>query len=103
MMHRMRRMVFVYAILSVLSVAVSNAADYRAAARSCEQTGISMPGIGHPFTGTIHNEDYDFSATVPAGLTGWSGVAESSPFHGFTIYLDATRQSCIVFEIHVRI
>ena len=51
----------------------------------------------------MRNEDYNFSVTVPAGRTGWSGVAESAPFHGFTIFLDDKRQSCVVFEIHLRV
>jgi hypothetical protein len=36
-------------------------------------------------------------------MTGWGGVAEAVPFHGFTIFLDSTEQSCIWFEIHLRV
>jgi hypothetical protein len=69
----------------------------------CSQTWIPAPGIGHPFRGAVRNDDYGFKVTVPAGFTGWSGVAESAPFHGFMIYLDAARQSRINFEVHLRV
>lgn len=70
---------------------------------SCAQTGNPGPGIGHAFRGDVSNEDYRFSVVVPSGFTGWTGVGDSAPFHGFTIFLDASRSSCIVFETHLRV
>ena len=70
---------------------------------TCTQTGRPGPGIGDAFRGKLRNEDYDFSAYIPLGLTGWTGTGESAPFHGFTIFLDRQQQSCIVFEVHIRV
>jgi hypothetical protein len=59
--------------------------------------------MGPAYRGLVRNEDYEFSVYVPKGLTGWGGVAESAPFHGFTIFLDKQERSCIIFEIHIRV
>jgi len=71
--------------------------------KDCAQVSNTHPGIGHAYTGLVRNEDYDFTAHLEAGLTGWSGVAETAPFHGFVIFLDSTEQSCILFEVHLRV
>lgn len=70
---------------------------------SCVGTGYTGPGIGPSYSGRIRNDDYSVTAAVPHGLVGWGGVADSAPFHGFIIYLDGTRQSCIQLEIHLRV
>ena len=36
-------------------------------------------------------------------MTAWDGAAYSAPFHGFAIFLDSSEQSCIIFEIHIRV
>jgi hypothetical protein len=73
------------------------------AVKSCRQVVSTRPGDGPAYKGTVANSDYDFSAQVPQGLTAWGGVAESAPFHGFTIFLDSKAESCIVFEVHIRV
>jgi|SRR5271166_3346493 len=70
---------------------------------SCKQAAGSEPKTGEAFKSKVHNDDYHFNAEIPSGLTGWSGTGESAPFHGFTIFLDDTLESCIVFEVHVRV
>ncbi|MFZ6679102.1 hypothetical protein [Undibacterium sp. Tian12W] len=70
---------------------------------SCEQLTSSKPGLGRAFQGSITNDDYAFSAVIPAGLTGWDGVDQSASFHGFTIFLNSQISMCINFEIHRRI
>ena len=71
--------------------------------KDCAQVSNTRSGIGHAYTGLVRNEDYDFTAHLEPGLTGWSGVAETAPFHGFVIFLDAKEQSCILFEVHLRV
>jgi hypothetical protein len=51
----------------------------------------------------VKNDDYRFFAHIPSGLTAWGGVANDAPFHGFTIFLDPSMKSCIVFEVHLRV
>jgi hypothetical protein len=58
---------------------------------------------GPSYHGRLDNDDYGFSVDVPSGMTGWSGVADSAPFHGFAIFLDAKHENCILFEIHIRV
>lgn len=69
----------------------------------CRQVVSTQPGDGPAYKGAVANDDYDFSAQVPPGLTAWGGVDESAPFHGFTIFLDSKAKSCIVFEVHIRV
>jgi len=69
----------------------------------CQDMVSTHSGMGPVYRGLVKNEDYGFSVYVPQGLTGWGGVAESAPFHGFTIFLDKQERSCIVFEIHIRV
>lgn len=71
--------------------------------QNCKQLVGTHSGIGSAYRGIVSNSDYNFSARVPTNLTGWSGVADAAPFHGFTIFLDSKEQSCIDFEIHIRI
>jgi hypothetical protein len=68
---------------------------------SCPQH--SVLGFGPSYRGKVTNEDYALSADLPQGFAGWGGVADSAPFHGFVIFLDPKRQSCIWFEIHIRV
>lgn len=70
---------------------------------SCAQAVYSKPGIGAAYKGEVSNDDYQFVAKIPKGLTAWDGVADSAPFHGFTIFLDPKASACIVFEIHIRV
>lgn len=71
-------------------------------AKSCEQIVSTRSGIGPRYAGTIRNDDYDFTARIPQGFTGWGGVASDAPFHGFTIFLDPKGKSCIIFEVHIQ-
>ena len=70
---------------------------------TCRQATLTRPNLGVAYRGTVTNEDYKLSATVPEGDTGWGGVAADAPFQGFTIFLDPFLQSCILFEVHIRI
>ena len=72
-------------------------------AMECGQATKTQPRSGVAYTGRVTNEDYDFSARIPFGLTAWGGVARDAPFHGFTVFLDPTMKSCIVFEVHLRV
>lgn len=89
------------AILSVMSCSAAAFNDPKV--NNCNQSTVFGPDFGQPYIGKIYNEDYNFSVSVPKDLTGWSGVSESAPFHGFTIFLGNERRSCIVFEVHVRV
>lgn len=77
--------------------------SFEAEAKTCDQMVTTKPGMGHAFVGHFVSEDYRFSVHIPAGSTGWTGVAEDAPFHGFTMFLDEKQQTCIVFDIHVRV
>jgi hypothetical protein len=70
---------------------------------TCSQAPLTRPEVGIAYRGEVSIDDYKFSANVPRGLTGWGGVAASAPFHGFTIFLDHSLRSCILFEVHVRV
>jgi hypothetical protein len=61
------------------------------------------PHIGIAYRGEVSSDDYRFSAHIPDGLTGWGGVGQGAPFHGFTIFLDSKMESCIEFEVHLRV
>ena len=71
---------------------------------TCEQETLAGPGVGASYKGTVRNEDYRFSATIPDGLVGW-GAAPNAPFHGFTIFInsEANTRSCIVFRIAIHV
>lgn len=69
----------------------------------CNEVTLTRPEIGAAYRGRVSNDDYHFSVQVPHGLTGWSGTADSAPFHGFTIFLGSDGGSCIVFEVHIRV
>ena len=73
------------------------------ASLSCNQATMSKPQVGVAYSGDVAIDDYKLYARVPQGFTGWGGVAIDAPFHGFTIFLDPSMRSCIVFEIHLRI
>lgn len=73
----------------------------------CDTVVLSSPrGKGVSYKGTVRNSDYQFSAVIPPGLTGW-GAGPGAPFHGFVIYFagEDKPQSCIDFSvgIHVRL
>jgi hypothetical protein len=74
----------------------------RSAIFTCHEISRARPGRGVSYRGTVQNSDYNFSATIPDGLTGW-GSAPGAPFHGFTVYLDKDQKSCISFEISIRV
>jgi len=76
---------------------------HQATVRECAQATNTRPRIGVQYRGYVKNEDYSFSARIPSGLTAWGGVANDAPFHGFTIFLDPSMKSCIVFEVHLRV
>ncbi len=70
---------------------------------TCSQATLTKPEVGTAYRAVVTNDDYEFSATIPAGYTAWDGVAENAPFHGFTIFLDRSLRSCLLFEVHVRV
>lgn len=98
-----------YAVLTIGIVALAACARSQPitskapVVNDCKHASYARPGVGHAYKGAISNEDYEFSARVPSGLTAWDGVDKSAPFHGFMIFLESNEQSCILFEIHLRI
>jgi hypothetical protein len=73
---------------------------------TCDNQTLVRPGVGVPYQGTIRNDDYRFSVTVPEGLVGWGGVAPNAPFHGFAIFIRdsaSETKSCIVFRIGIHV
>ncbi len=71
---------------------------------TCDLETLAQPGIGVSYIGTVHNDDYRFSATIPDGLVGW-GAAPNAPFHGFSIFInpEAKVRSCIVFRVAIHV
>jgi len=65
----------------------------------CDALTRAHPGVGAAYKGTVTNDDYRLTLTIPSGLTGW-GAALYAPFHGFSIFLDG---ACILFEVHIRV
>lgn len=51
---------------------------------------------GVTYSGTLRNDDYQFEATIPKGLTGL-GSDPNAPFHGFAIF--PSPSACVVFDI----
>jgi hypothetical protein len=91
------------AICALLGSAIPAAQSARnSTVLTCHEISLARPGNGASYSGTVQNYDYDFSATIPDGLTGW-GAAPGAPFHGFTVYLGKDQKSCINFEIHMRV
>ncbi len=85
-------------------LAASHLAHSQTQARlSCNQATPAKPDAGVAYSGKVLIDDYKLHARVPEGFTGWGGVANDAPFHGFTIFLDRSLGSCIVFEVHLRI
>ena len=70
---------------------------------TCRQATTTRPENGVAYRGDVKIDDYKFAANVPKGLTGWGGVAPNAPFHGFTMLLDQSLRSCILFEVHLRV
>jgi hypothetical protein len=102
------RVVLAIAILGALLVPQKGqtrqgSVNPQSSVKSCAQITFTKPGIGGPYKGTVQNSDYNFTAILPSRLTAWSGVADEAPFHGFTLFLDAAGDSCILFEVHIRV
>jgi hypothetical protein len=89
--------------LGSAGVSQSSSTSDQSAVITCNQATAAEAKSGQPFRGAIINQDYAFSAHVPHGLTGWTGAAQSAPFHGFTIFLDEQMKACIIFEVHLRV
>ena len=70
---------------------------------TCSQVTLTEPTLGVAYRAAVSNDDYKLSAAIPKGYTGWGGVAANAPFHGFTIFLDQSLRSCILFEVHIRV
>jgi len=95
-------------ILILIGICAVTAADCQASVHpsqvvECRAITLTRQGVGSAFKGNIINDDYAFSAKIPDDLTGWSGVAQGAPFHGFTIFLDSQGSACIYFEVHIRV
>lgn len=69
--------------------------------QTCGEATLTRPGVGTAYRWMVRNDTYAFSAVIPAGLTGWSGVAPEAPFHGFTVFLGP--ESCVIFQIQLRV
>lgn len=70
---------------------------------TCNEITLTHPEIGAAYRGRVLNDDYHFSVQVRHGLAGWSGTADSAPFHGFTVFLASDSSTCIAFEVHIRV
>ena len=70
---------------------------------TCRQATRTKPEVGDAYRGAVTNDDYKLFVTVPKGYTGWGGGAANAPFHGFTIFLDQSLRSCLLFEVHIRV
>ena len=100
----MRRVFVLSIVLLTATVAISQSAVRNpSTAIGCRQATTTLPQKGVAYRGAVTNDDYHFSARIPSDLTGWGGIADNAPFHGFTMFLDAKGDSCIVFEIHLRV
>ena len=92
-------------VLALLNVGVARCQQTAdRAVATCEQATLAEPGMGVPYRGTVRNDDYRFSATIPNGLVGW-GADPRAPFHGFSIFInpEGKTRSCIVFQIGIHI
>jgi hypothetical protein len=71
---------------------------------TCDTIAAGGPGNGVPYKGTVVNDDYKVSLTIPKGLTGW-GASDTAPFHGFVIYLPSDHEfsGCIDFVVNLRV
>jgi hypothetical protein len=99
----MRKRTALFVVLVLAVTAYSQPKRRQSKVVDCGQVTQTRPGRGHGFRGEVVNEDYVFSARIRGGLTGWGGVAQVAPFHGFTIFLDSQMKSCIIFEVHLRV
>ena len=70
---------------------------------TCSQATLTRPEVGVAYRGLVTNDDYKLVAVVPQAYTGWGGVAAEAPFHGFTMFMDQSLRSCILFEVHRRV
>jgi hypothetical protein len=70
---------------------------------SCSEVFDAPLGSGASYTGIVSNDDYNFSAQIPEGLTGWRGVAPGAPYHGFTMFRGSSKDACIDIEMHIRV
>lgn len=90
-------------LTAAMTAAPQSTGSHTRASASCPQETTRKPPVGVAYNGDVSIDDYKLHARIPEGLTGWGGVATDAPFHGFTIFLDSSMRSCIVFEIHLRI
>jgi hypothetical protein len=96
----MGRLLRHFALLAaVASVALGESPD---PLQSCAMATGALPGFGAAYRGVFENDDYKLRAVIPKGFTAW-GAAPVAPFHGFAIFLNASRSACIVLEIHRRV
>jgi len=95
--------IFHASLLLFLSLPVAAEEQAHAVVATCAETTLTVPGSGRLFKGVVKNEDYRFAAIIPNGHSAWDGVADSAPFHGFTIFLDPEGSACIDFKIGLRI
>jgi hypothetical protein len=90
------------ALLASLGQAQTGDDDLKSAVKSCKEIILTEPDAGESYKGSFRNSDYRFTAVIPQHLTAWRGVADEAPFHGFTIFPDGTKQTCIDFDVHIR-
>jgi len=89
--------------LGVIGARAQTVAPPASVVMTCQQVTTTRPDVGVAYKGQVAIDDYKFAARIPSGLIGWGGVASDAPFHGFTIFLGPGVQSCILFEVHVRV
>lgn len=71
--------------------------------KSCAGFVNGSAGSGVAYRHHILNDDYHMSIVAPKGETGWSGVADDAPFHGFAIFPAGARSSCIILFVGWRV
>jgi hypothetical protein len=71
--------------------------------KTCAGFTTGPPETGVAYRRRIVNDDYHMSIVVPKGETGWGGVADYAPFHGFNIFPAGMRSSCIIVMVGWRV
>ncbi len=102
-MRSVRIVISAILFLGVIEAKAQTVTSHRSGIMTCGQVTTTRPDVGVAYKGEVAIDDYRFAAHIPEGMIGWGGVASDAPFHGFTIFLGPAMQSCILFEVHVRV
>jgi hypothetical protein len=71
--------------------------------KTCKDITAGFSGSGVAYRGRVVNDDYNMSVVIPTGESGWGGVADNAPFHGFDVFPVGSRASCIIIEVGWRV